>query len=77
MRTAHVEYKRPLSIGERFIVRTWVDEMHDDGVKVQFEIVKKSNAKISADGYFNYTMVSLATGRAEKIPDWIAAKYSV
>src|SRR2546428_6394035 len=41
IRVAHVEYKRPLRLGERFIVRTWVDEMFKDGVRVKFEIFKK------------------------------------
>jgi len=77
VRTAHLEYKRPLGLGEHFIVRTWVAEILKDGVKVQFEILKKKSGKLVADGYFDYTMVKLATGRAEIIPDWIVAKYSV
>jgi len=77
MRTAHVEFKRPLGLGEHFIVRTWVEEILKDGVKVQFEIIKKKACKLACDGYFNYTMVNLKTARAEVIPDWIAAKYSI
>jgi len=46
-------------------------------VKVQFEILKKETGKLVCDGHFHYTMVSLKTGRAETIPDWIVAKYSV
>ena len=67
VRTGHLEFKRPLGIGEYFIVRTWVDEIVKDGVKVQFEIRKKSNGKIACDGYFHYTLVKLETGRAEPI----------
>jgi YbgC/YbaW family acyl-CoA thioester hydrolase len=77
VRTGHLEYKRPLGLGERFIVRTWVAEILKDGVKVNFEILKQKTAKLSCDGWFQYTMVNLKTARAEKIPDWIAAKYSV
>jgi acyl-CoA thioester hydrolase/thioesterase-3 len=75
--TAHVEYKRPLGLGERFIVRTWVAEIFKDGVKVQFAILKRTNSKLACDGWFHYTMVNLKTGRAEIIPDWIVAKYSI
>ncbi len=75
--TAHVEFKRPLGLGEQFIVRTWVAEMFKDGVRVGFEIHRKHNGKRCCDGWFHYTMVSLATGRAETIPDWIVQKYSV
>src|SRR5947208_13640967 len=39
---AHVEYKRPLLLGETIVVRTWVAEMFRTGVKVQFEILKKA-----------------------------------
>ena len=77
VRTAHIEFKRPLGLGEYFIVRTWVEEMLKDGVKVQFEIRKKKNNKPACDGYFNYTMVTVDTGRAAIIPDEIVAKYSV
>jgi YbgC/YbaW family acyl-CoA thioester hydrolase len=77
VRTMHIEYKRPLGIGEWFIVRTWVEEITRDSVKVEFEILKKSNGKLASNGHGIYTMVSLATGRAEEIPVWIADKYSV
>ena len=77
VRTAHVEYKRPLNLGDVMIVRTWIDELHRDGVRVHFEIVKKPAAKLCASGYFDYTMVSIETGRAVLIPHWIAEKYAV
>ena len=75
--TAHVEYKRPLGLGDKIIVRTWIEQVVKDGVHVRFEIFKKNNNKLSCDGYVHYTMVSLKTGRAEVIPEWIVSKYSV
>lgn len=77
VRTAHVEYKRPLGLGDHFVVQTWVDEFVRDGVAVQFQIRRKSSGKLACDGYFHYTMVSLKTGRAEVIPDWIIERYSI
>jgi acyl-CoA thioester hydrolase len=77
VRTAQVEYKRPLGLGEHFIVRTWVAEIQKHGVKVEFEMIKSKTGKLACDGGFYYTMVSLKTGRAEIIPDGIVAKYSV
>jgi acyl-CoA thioester hydrolase/thioesterase-3 len=77
VKIAHLEFKRPLGLGDLMIVRTWVDEIFKDGVKVQFEIVKKQNNKLCCSGWFDYTMISLKTGRAEAIPAWIAEKYSV
>lgn len=77
VRTAHIEYKRPLNLGDRFTVRTWIDTIQSDTVGVQFEIIRNDNQKLCCDGYFRYIMVNLASGRAEKIPDWIIQKYSV
>lgn len=77
VKTAHIEYKRPLGLGDYFTVRTWIEKVHDDGVDVHFEIIRKAGGKLSCSGYFHYTMVSVSTGRAEKIPDWIIQKYSV
>ena len=77
IKVAHVEYHRPLRLGDAFLVRTWVEDFFRTGVKVHFEIVKKAGSKLSCDGYFDYTMINLQSGRAETIPDWILAKYAV
>jgi acyl-CoA thioester hydrolase len=75
--TAHLEYKRPLKLGDAFRVRTWIDEFFADGVKVRFEILKAPAGKLSCSGWIHYTLVSLTTGRAENIPEWIVEKYAV
>lgn len=75
--TAHVNYKRPLVMGDGMIITTGLEEIRKHGVKVQFEIAKKSNGKLACDGYFDYTMIKLETGRAEKIPEWIVEKYAI
>lgn len=77
VRTAHLDYKRPLGLGDRFLVRTWVEAMLAESVRVQFEIIKLSRGKLACDGYFDYTLVRIETGRAEPIPEWIAAKYAI
>lgn len=77
VRTGHMEFKRPLGLGDYFTVRTWIDDLIRDGVRVRFEIVRKKTGKLSCDGYFHYTMINLKTGRAEIIPDWILEKYSI
>ena len=77
VRAAHLEYKRPLGLGDFFIVRTWVEELFKDGVRVNFEIIKKPKGKLACEGHFDYTMVNIKTGRAEVIPEWIISKYSI
>ncbi len=77
VKTAHVQYKRPLGLGDWMIVRTWIEGIARDGVTVHFQIVRKATGKLCADGYFDYTMINLATGRAETIPAWIKEKYTI
>lgn len=76
-RRCHIEFKRPLGLGDAFIVRTWVEEIVKDGVRVQFEMLRKANGKLVCDGYCDYTMVSGDTGRAQVIPEWIISKYAI
>lgn len=75
--TAHLEYKRPLSLGDIAIVRTRVDAVGKSTVGVSFQIYRKQTGKLACDGRFEYAMVSLETGRATAIPEWIVEKYSV
>jgi acyl-CoA thioester hydrolase/thioesterase-3 len=77
IKTAHLDYKRSLGIGERFTVRTWVDAIRRSGVLVNFEIVRCSNGKLCCDGFFDYSMIHLQNGRPATIPDWITSKYAI
>jgi YbgC/YbaW family acyl-CoA thioester hydrolase len=75
--TCFIEFKRPLFMGEIIRVRTHIDDVGTTHAKVAFEILKKSNGKLSADGYFDYTLINTSTGRAEKLPPDVIEKYSI
>ena len=77
VKTAHFEFKRPLGLGEQFIVRTWVESLTGSDVEVRFEMIKKTNAKLACSGWCLYTLIKLETGRAETVPEWIVQKYAV
>jgi YbgC/YbaW family acyl-CoA thioester hydrolase len=77
VKTAHFEYKRPLGMGEHFVVRTWVESIGGSDVEVRFEIIKKAGAKLACNGWCHYALIKLDTGRAEPVPEWIAQKYAV
>ena len=77
VRTSHLEFKRPLGMGEHFIVRTWVQEIASTDVEVHFEILKRERRKEACTGWCRYTMIRLETGRAEPVPEWIANKYAI
>lgn len=75
--TCYIQYKRPLALGNIAIIRTGILEYGTTSAKVGFDIVRKETNKLSADGYFEYTLVNLKTGRAEKLPDDVIQKYSI
>lgn len=68
MATAQMNFKRPLGLGDRFIVRTWIEKFTLIGVKVQFQIIRILDDKLSCDGWFDYVMVSMETSRAVRLP---------
>lgn len=72
-----INYKRPLKLGDSFIVRTNLEEMGKTGCIVKFSIIIQSTGKVSCDGIFYYTMINLKTERAEVVPQWIISRYSI
>jgi len=72
-----IEYKRELVMGDVAIVRTRVGEMYPKGVRVEFEILRQATGKVCADGWQEYTMISVQSGRAAVIPDEIRQIYSI
>lgn len=77
MTSTTVNFKRPLGWGDRMVVRTWIVHFTDSGCRVAFEIEKLPTGKRVCDGHADYTLVTLATGRATLLPDDIRAKYSI
>jgi len=72
-----MNFKRPLGLGDSFVVRTWIESLERDGVRIGFEIDRQGNGKRSCDGWASYTLITLATGRATPIPEEIKARYSL
>ena len=77
MAATQMNFKRPLGLGDRFIVRTWIEKFTLIGVKVQFQIERAADKKLSCDGWFDYVMVSMETARAVRLPEDIRAKYAI
>ncbi len=73
-KTFHIEFKRELNLGERVVVRTWLDSFERADVKVGFQILKP-NGKTSAEGYFISTFINAQTGKVEPIPQWVIDHY--
>ena len=77
MAATQMNFKRPLGLGDRFVVRTWIEKFTLIGVKVQFQIERSADQKLSCDGWFDYVMVSIETARAVRLPEDIRAKYAI
>jgi len=77
MAATQMNFKRPLGLGDRFIVRTWIEKFTLIGVKVQFQIERAVDHKLSCDGWFDYVLVSLETARAVRVPADIREKYAI
>lgn len=75
--STHMEFKRPLKLGDYFVVRTQLVHFEKHTAKVDFEILKKEGMKLCCTGHFDYTMIDMATGRAAALPDWIIERYSL
>ena len=77
VKTAHVEFKRPLTLGESFTVTTWIVSMDEKSSKVKFEILSSKTGKICSDGWFDYALIDIQTGRGMKITEDMIEKYSI
>lgn len=77
MTAASIQYKRPLGLGDKMLVRCWIDHFTETGCRVCFEIEKQPTGKRVCDGYCDYVLVTLATGRGTPIPEDVRSKYSI
>ena len=75
--TTHIDYKRMLKLNDKIIVKTQIENVNGAQARVNFWIIKKDTLKVAAEGYLNYTMISLKTGKPTRIPDDIIGKYSI
>lgn len=77
VRTAFVDFKRALILGDVVMIRTGILTINEKGCRVQFEIENVKSKKIAADGYFDYVMIDTATGRASKVTEAMIETYSI
>lgn len=77
MAATQMNFKRPLGLGDRFVVRTWIERFTLIGVRVGFQIERSADRKLSCDGWFDYVLVSLETSRAVRLPEDFRSKYAI
>lgn len=72
-----IEFHKPVLLGEKITVRTWIQEIGKKSVKVCFQIIKKGTKKAAAEGQAVYVLVDARSGEPEVIPEDIIKKYSI
>ncbi|MBW4891526.1 acyl-CoA thioesterase [Mucilaginibacter sp. HMF5004] len=77
VKAVHINFKRALMLGDYFTVKTGINEIDDRGCRVKFIITNKSNNKVSADGWFDFVMIDINTGKSVLIPDDIMEHYMI
>jgi acyl-CoA thioester hydrolase/thioesterase-3 len=77
VKTAHVNFIRPLGLGESFEVTTGIVSMDEKGARVTYEIVSNKTGKLCSDGWFDYVLIDIKTGRSMKITQAMIDKYSI
>lgn len=77
VRTAMVEFKRPLVLGDVITVRTGILTINEKGCRVQFEIKNKRTGKVASDGWFDYVMIDISTGKGCKVNEEMILAYSI
>jgi len=77
VRSAFVEYKRPLGLGDIFTVKTGIETINSKGCRVKFEIKINKTGKIACDGWFDYVMINITDGKSVKVSDQMISNYSI
>jgi len=77
VKTAHINFKRPLMLGDYFTVKTGIADIDTRGCRVKFIITSKTTNKISSDGWFDFVMVDIKNGKSVLIPEEIMEQYMI
>jgi len=75
VRAVFIDYKRSLKISEYFVVKTGIESIDEKKCRVHFKIVSKTTNKTCCDGWFDFVLISMETGKGIMIPQDIIEHY--
>ena len=75
VRAVHMDYKRALKMSEYFLVRTGIVSIDQKKCRVHFEIISKATNKTCCDGWFDFVLIDLKTGKGVSIPRDVIEHY--
>jgi acyl-CoA thioesterase FadM len=76
-KSTYIEFHNPVFLGEKVIVRTWVQEIRRSSVEVHFKILKNETEAVAAEGYAVFVLINISTGKPDKISEEMIKKYSI
>lgn len=77
LRRTEIDYRKPLKLGDRMLVRSRISEITKSSAWVDFDIVEKESGDLCCNGRVLNVLINLETGRPVRIPDWVIEKYCV
>ena len=77
VQSVNINYKRPLNLGNEFCVETGIETINTKGCRVTFEITNLKTNKLSTDGWFDFMMIDLKTGRGVAVNQEMIDLYSI
>lgn len=77
VKSVQINYKRALMLGDYFVVRTGIECIDERGCRVKFTINHKANDKLCSDGWFDFVMIDIKTGKSVKISEDIMEHYNM
>jgi YbgC/YbaW family acyl-CoA thioester hydrolase len=77
VQSVQINYKRPLGLGDQFSVETGIESINKKGCRVTFEIKNLKNNKLNTDGWFDFIMIDLKTGRSVAVSEEMINLYSI
>jgi len=72
-----IVYHRSAFMGERLVIRTWVDEIYKTSVRVGFNIMKREKEELVAEGESVFVLINAKTGKPEAFTADMIEKFSV
>jgi YbgC/YbaW family acyl-CoA thioester hydrolase len=75
--SVNIDFKRPLGLGDTFTVETGIETIHQKGCRITFKITNLKNKKTSSDGWFDFIMIDIKTGRSAHVSEEVIALYSI
>ena len=76
-KSVSIDYHRSVYMGETIIVRTWIEILGKRSVTVLFQMLKKKDMSLAAEGQTVFVLIEIKTGKPASIPDDIRDKYTV